>query len=87
MVRWWTRSAWFLCGLLFATITILLGPKHMVVCSEARWPNTILRDIFAHVDGESFTGCDVPTAETWAAAAALLIAPTVTVAFVRWSRP
>ena len=87
MVKRWAWPAWFLCGLLLATITILLGPRHMVVCSKARWPNTIFGDFFAHVDGESFTGCDVPTAETWAAAAALLIAPTVTVAFVRWSRP
>ncbi|HAB58368.1 MAG TPA: hypothetical protein DCE75_09985 [Acidimicrobiaceae bacterium] len=59
----------------------------MVVCSEARWPNTIFGDIFAHDDGESFTGYDVPTAGTWAVAAALLNAPTVTVAFVRWSHP
>ena len=83
-------QAWpvgFLFGLLLATITILLGPKRTVVCSEARWPNTSFGDILAQVDGESFTRCDVPTVETWAVAAALLIAPTVTVAFVRWSRP
>jgi hypothetical protein len=74
------------CGVLIATVTIVAGPKHTVVCTDTGWPNSAFGDMFGHVDAESFTGCDVPTLGTWVLAVALLVAPVVLLALRYRSR-
>lgn len=85
-MKWWAWLVALVSGVLLATVAIFLGPKHMVVCTDARWPNSAFGDMFGHVDGDMFTGCDVPTAATWVVAAVLLLAPVALVAFARRSR-
>ncbi|MFM8267383.1 MAG: hypothetical protein ACKOA2_05135 [Ilumatobacteraceae bacterium] len=63
----------FIIGFALAALSVLAGPKHMVVCTETRWPNSAFGDMFGHTDADTFTGCDVPTLGTWAVAITLLV--------------
>jgi hypothetical protein len=73
----------FITGVALAAIAVLAGPKHMVVCTEARWPNSAFGDMFGHTDALTFTGCDVPTVGAWVAAIVLLVA-SLMVQALRW---
>jgi hypothetical protein len=68
------RVAAVMLGLVAAVAVLFLGPKETIVCESAGWPNSMFGDMFGHVDGSSFTGCEVPTGGAWAFAGALAIA-------------
>jgi hypothetical protein len=74
-------------GCLLAVGIIFLGPKETVVCVDAAWPNSLFGDNFGHTDGATFTGCDVPTLATWAAAVGSILIPiALVVASGLWDR-
>ncbi|MGI9605488.1 MAG: hypothetical protein ACR2P0_05055 [Acidimicrobiales bacterium] len=77
MTRWLLTSAVLELGALF---WILVGPKHDVVCDDASFPDTIVGDMFGHVDTATATLCTVPTASAWWIAAALLLAALAAIA-------
>lgn len=52
-------------GLVVAAAVIWFGPKYVVVCTEASWPNSMFGDQFGHYDSAISTGCDVPTLGAW----------------------
>ncbi len=82
------RAQWAIgvaIGLLLSLAVIWFGPKHMVVCVNTGWPNSMFGDQFGHTDGIDFTGCDVPTFGAWLAAVAVLLAPTLLIVAVRRS--
>ncbi len=49
----------------------------MVICTQMKWPNTMIGDSWGHVDGANFTGCMVPTSVNWWTVAVLLAAAVV----------
>ena len=69
-----------------AIFILFLGPQTTITCTQASWPNSLLGDQLGHVDGVDFTGCVVPTRESWVGIAALLITATLLLLTVRSTR-
>lgn len=68
---WWIEVFLGAALLLAAFGFIVFGPKQLVPCNEARFPNSLLGSIFGHADGVIVL-CNVPTPAAWVAASLLV---------------